>query len=113
MGKPRLKRGDLIKAVLPGEYGKPRPCLVIQTDRLVNLDSVILCPLTSDIATDGPTRFAVQAGGAGGLMVESLIMVDKVTAVSRSRCREHIGRLDAAIMQQIDARLAFVTGLMD
>jgi mRNA interferase MazF len=107
-----LKRGDLIKAVLPGEYGKPRPCLVIQSDRLAKLDSVILCPLTSDLATDGPTRFAVPAGGEGGLMVESLVMVDKVTAVSRSRCREPIGRLDAAMMQQIDARLAFVTGLM-
>ena len=108
-----MKRGDLIKAVLPGEYGKPRPCLVVQSDRLVNLESVILCPLTSDLATDGPTRFAVPAGGAGGLMVESLIMVDKVTAVSRSRCREHIGRLDPATMQQIDARLVLVIGLMD
>jgi mRNA interferase MazF len=108
-----LKRGDVIKAVLPGEYGKPRPCLVIQTDRLAKLDSVILCPLTSDMVTDGPTRFAVPAGGEGGLVVESLVMVDKVTAVSRSRCREYIGRLDAAMMQQIDARLAFVIGLMD
>jgi mRNA interferase MazF len=107
-----LKRGDLIKAVLPGEYGKPRPCLVIQSDRLAKLDSVILCPLTSDMATDGPTRFVVPAGGEGGLMVESLVMVDKVTAVSRSRCREHIGRLDAAMMQQVDAKLAFVVGLM-
>jgi mRNA interferase MazF len=108
-----LKRGDLIKAVLPGEYGKPRPCLVIQSDRLAKLDSVILCPLTSDLATDGPTRFAVPAGGEGGLRLESLVMVDKVTAVSWSRCREHIGTLDAVAMQQIDARLAFVVGLMD
>jgi mRNA interferase MazF len=107
-----LKRGDLIKAVLPGEYGKPRPCLVVQSDRLAKLDSVILCPLTSDLATDGPTRFAVPAGGEGGLMVESLVMVDKVTAVSRSRCREPIGQLDTATMQQVDARLAFVIGLM-
>lgn len=103
----------MIKAVLPGEYGKPRPCLVIQTDRLEKLESVILCPLTSDLETDGPTRFAVAAGGEGGLMMDSLVMVDKVTAVSRLRCREHIGRLNAAMMQQIDARLAFVVGLMD
>lgn len=102
----------MIKAVLPGEYGNPRPCLVIQSDRLAKLDSVILCPLTSDMSTNGPTRFAVAAGGEGGLMVESLVMVDKVTAVSRSRCRDHIGRLDATMMQQIDARLAFVIGLM-
>lgn len=102
----------MIKAVLPGEYGKPRPCLVVQSDRLAKLDSVILCPLTSDLETDGPTRFAVSAGGEGGLMMDSLVMVDKVTAVSRSRCREYIGRFDAAMMQQIDARLAFVVGLM-
>jgi mRNA interferase MazF len=112
MGKPRLTRGDVIKAVLPGEYGKPRPCLVVQSDRLAKLDSVILCPLTSDLETDGPTRFAVAAGGESGLMLDSLVMVDKVTAVSRSRCRDHIGRLDAAMMEQIDARLALVIGLM-
>jgi mRNA interferase MazF len=98
--------------VLPDEYGKPSPCLVIQSDRLAKLDSVILCPMTSDLATGGPTHFAVAAGGEGGLVMDSLVMVDKVTAVSRSRCREHIGRLDAAMMQQIDARLAFVVGLM-
>jgi mRNA-degrading endonuclease toxin of MazEF toxin-antitoxin module len=45
-------------------------------------------------------------------MLDSLVMVDKVTAVSRSRCRDHIGRLDAAMMEQIDARLALVIGLM-
>ena len=107
-----MKRGDLIKAVLPGEYGKPRPCLVIQSNRLAKLDSVILCPLTSDLATEGPTRFAVPAGSASGLIVDSLVMVDKITAVSKLRCREPIGALDAAMMQQVDARLALVVGLM-
>lgn len=46
------------------------------------------------------------------MVSDSLVMVDKVTAISRSRCREHIGTVDAAMMQQVDARLAFVIGLM-
>ena len=40
-------------------------------------------------------------------------MVDKVATVSRSRCSENIVTLDAEMMQQLDARLAFVIGLMD
>jgi mRNA interferase MazF len=108
-----LTRGDLIIAVLPGNYGKPRPCVVVQSNRLAALDSIILCPLTSDIGTSGPTRLPVEATLETGLETSSLVMVDKVTAVSRSRCREHIGVVDPVLMQQINARLAFVIGLLD
>ena len=56
-----MKRGDLITAVLPGNYGKPRLCVIVQSNRLAALDSIILCPLTSDLETSGPTRLPVEA----------------------------------------------------
>jgi mRNA interferase MazF len=108
-----LKRGDLITAVLPGNYGKPRPCVVVQSNRLTALDSVVLCPLTSDLETSGPTRLPIDATTATGLKVNSLVMADKVTAVPRSRCRDHVGFVDAFLMQEIDARLGLVLGLLD
>lgn len=44
-------RGELVAISLPGDYGKPRPALVIQNDLLAELDSVVLCPVSSDLRT--------------------------------------------------------------
>ena len=106
-------RGDLIKAVFPGDYGKPRPALVVQSDRLLELDSILLCPLTSELNTSGPTRVLVEPDGGNRLLATSLIMVDKLSAVSRSRCRERIGSVDGAAMERVNGLILFVTGLLD
>ena len=91
MARTRLKRGDIVKAVFAGDYGKPRPNVVVQSDQLTDLASILLCPLTSDLKTFGPTRVQVSASEANGLKTDSLIMADKITAVSLSRCRERLG----------------------
>lgn len=42
-----LRRGDLVTVAAKGPYtGKPRPALVVQADRLSQLASVMVCPLT-------------------------------------------------------------------
>jgi len=46
----KLQRGDLVTVSLSGSYGKPRPAVVIQSN-LIELDSVIICPVTSEIRT--------------------------------------------------------------
>lgn len=113
MGRPRLKRGDLVTAVFTGDYGKPRPCLVVQSDRLAKLDSVLLCPLTSALDTSGPSRVIVAPDNENRLVKTSLVMVDKVTALSRSRCRDRIGHVDRAVLERVDALLLLVLGLLD
>ncbi|NMH17585.1 type II toxin-antitoxin system PemK/MazF family toxin, partial [Tepidiphilus sp. B18-69] len=42
-----MQRGDLVTVSLPGDYGKPRPALIVQSDLLSELESVVLCPVTS------------------------------------------------------------------
>lgn len=44
-----MQRGDLVMVSLQGDYGKPRPALVVQSDLLTDLESVVLCPVTSDL----------------------------------------------------------------
>jgi mRNA interferase MazF len=110
-----LRRGDLVTHAGPGDYWrKPRPALVIQSDRLIGTDSVLLCLLTSDEET--PTslrRIAVSPTQANGLQAPSQIMVEKIVAARRSKCGKIIGRLEPHIMTQVDAVLAFVVGLAD
>ena len=47
-------RGDVVLVVAPGDHGKPRPATVVQSD-LFNPThaSVVVCPITSDLA-DAP-----------------------------------------------------------
>ena len=42
-----MKRGELVTVSVPGDYGKPRPAVVIQPDELEDTDSVVLCLLTT------------------------------------------------------------------
>jgi mRNA interferase MazF len=108
-----LKRGDIITANLAGDYGKPRPAVVIQSDRIQALNSVLVCPLTSYLADAEPIRVTIEPSPENGLRARSHIMVDKTTAVSRGRCRDVIGHLDDAVMRELNERLALVIGLAD
>lgn len=99
----------------PGDYGrKPRPALVIQSNRLIGADSVLLCLMTSgeDTPPDMP-RIAVAPTPANGLQYPTQIMVEKIIAAKRSKCGKVVGRLDPDIMERVDATLAFVVGLAD
>ena len=87
---------------------------MIQSDRLIGSDSVLLCLLTSD--DDAPPslrRIAVAPTEANGLQVPSQIMVEKMIAAKRRKCGKVVGRLESDTMAQVDAVLAFVIGLAD
>jgi mRNA interferase MazF len=106
-----LKRGDIILAILPGDYGKARPSVVVQNDRLAKLDSIVLCPCTSELTGLRRLRIAVDPTPENGLKKPTEIMVEKLAAVSRTRCREIIGVLDEERMTILESHLAFILQL--
>lgn len=108
-----MKRGDLLIVVLSGDYGKPRPAVLVQSEALFEAESLLICPLTSDVSTAGPFRMALSPTTENGLTSSSVVMTDKVTAVPRRRCRERIGQLTASELQELDSSLMFVLGLGD
>jgi len=108
-----LRRGDIISAVISGDYGKPRPVLVVQSDRLVETGSILICPLSSTFIDAPLYRFPVPADEMTGLHVPSQIMVDKLIAVRRDRCGAHIGRVTGAVLIAVGQMIAFVTGIAD
>lgn len=108
-----MKRGDIVISSLPGDHGKPRPAVIVQSDRLNHLESVLLCPMTSDLVPTEAIRITVAPAPENGLRSPSQIMVEKVTAMRRSKCREAIGRLDDPLLQKLDEALALVIGLAD
>jgi len=81
------KRGDLVTVSLPGDYGKPRPALVIQNDLLNELDSLVLCPVSSDLRR-ADFRVTVEPSAENGLRQTSQVMVDKLSTLPRSKVGE-------------------------
>jgi mRNA interferase MazF len=107
-----MKRGDIVTVVLQGDYGKPRPAVVIESDMIPPSDSVILCPISSTLHVAGPfRRQQVEATSATGLRTTSQIVVDKVIAVRRNRCGSVVGALDPIAMRELTGRLAALIGV--
>jgi mRNA interferase MazF len=104
-----IRRGDLVTVSLQGDYGKPRPALVVQSDLLADLDSVVLCPVTSDLH-NAQFRVTVEPNPANGLRVLSQVMVDKLSTLPRSKISEPLGCLDAERLKAVDRALLLVIG---
>ncbi|HTT84616.1 MAG TPA: type II toxin-antitoxin system PemK/MazF family toxin [Rhizomicrobium sp.] len=101
-----VKRGDLIAVALSGDYGKPRPALIVQADHFAELPSVTILPLTSELRSEHLLRVTVEPNRQNGLRSPSQIMVDKLSTISRARTGKRIGHLDARTMQVVDGALA-------
>lgn len=107
-----IKRGDIVLCVVAGDFGKPRPALVAQSD-LYNPThaSAAVLPITSHRVEAPLFRKDINPNRTNGLKVPSQIMVDKVTAVRRDRIREKIGRASPAVIAATDTALALFLGL--
>ncbi len=106
-----MRRGDLVTVALPGDFGKPRPALVIQSDDFRELASITVLRLTSDLH-DWPTfRLTVEPTQESGLRVTSQIMIDKPAALLRAKVGQTIGRLDDVTMRAVDRALIVFLGL--
>jgi len=100
-----MKRGDLVTIAVSGDYGKPRPALVIQNDAFELHPSVVVLPLTSELHEAPLFRVAVAAGKLTGLRVASQVMVDKPTTVPRGKIGVRIGSVDSAVMKKVEDAL--------
>ncbi len=108
-----MQRGQFVTIVMPGDYGKPRPALVVQQDLFAELPSVVVCPLTTHIRDDaGQFRLDVVPGELNGLRGPSQISIDKITAVPVAKIGGVIGIADDALMLRVGRALAVFLGVV-
>ena len=107
-----IRRGDLVTVAVKGDFGKPRPALVIQSD-LFNPThpTVMLCLVTSDLREAPLFRLTVEPTPANGLKLASQIQVDKLMTVLREKLGPSFGRLDDATMVKVNRALALFAGI--
>ena len=105
-----MKRGELVTIELSGNYGKPRPALVIQSDLFGAHPSVTILPVTSALRDAPLFRIEVKPTPGNGLRKVSQIMVDKPQTVARERVGKSMGRLDEGSMLAVNRALAVFLG---
>jgi mRNA interferase MazF len=91
-----MKRGDLVTVILPSAYGKPRPAVIVQSDRYEAMESITFLPMTSEVLPKQVFRITVVPTAQNGLRTPSQIMAD--------------GRLSPADLGRVDRALAAFLG---
>lgn len=109
-----MKRGDVVIVAAVGDYGKPRPAVVVQTDAFPETHpSVVICQMTSDVVDAPDFRVTIEPNEKNGLRIRSQVMADKPVTVRRERIGQLVGRLTDADVGRLNIALAFVMGLAD
>lgn len=106
-----MKRGDIVTIALSGDYGKPRPGLIIQSDLFSALNSVTILPLTSHLIDAPLFRILITPSIQNGLKLTSQIMVDKLYTTPRDKVGAVLGQIDHHKMLEIERALMVFIGI--
>ena len=111
-----VKRGDIYYAdlspVVGSEQGGMRPVLIVQNDTgNKHSPTVIAAAITSQTGKAKlPTHIALS-GKSVGLSRDSVILLEQIRTLDKSRLREKMGKLDGDTMHQVDSAIAVSFGL--
>ncbi|HEY1658044.1 MAG TPA: type II toxin-antitoxin system PemK/MazF family toxin [Candidatus Sulfotelmatobacter sp.] len=107
-----MKRGEIWAAGGAKDYaGKPRPVAILQDDRLGKLDSITVCPFTTN-QTDAPLfRLMVEPTVTNGLRFPCCLMVDRIMTLPKSRIGVRVGRLANEDMVRLSRAVLVFLGI--
>ncbi len=106
-----MNRGDFVTIAVQGDFGKPRPALVIQADQF-NEHATVTVLLVSSTLVDAPLlRVSIQPSETNGLQRQSQVMVDKAMTVRRDKIGEAFGSASDSTMLEVGRCLAVFLGI--
>jgi len=111
-----VKRGDIYYAdlspVIGSEQGGMRPVLIIQNDTgNRHSPTVIAAAITSQTGKAKlPTHIELE-GRSFGLTKDSVVLLEQIRTIDKTRLRERMGRLDSELMTKVDSAIAVSFGL--
>jgi mRNA interferase MazF len=107
-----LKRGDIVTIAAPGDYGKPRPALIVQADLFNDThSSITVLPLTTTIIDAPLFRITLDPTRQNGLNRVSQIMVDKILTLPREKIGKQLGRVANTLMIRVARAMAVWLGM--
>ena len=111
-----VKRGDIFYAdlspVVGSEQGGMRPVLIVQNDTgNRHSPTVIAAAITSQMGKARlPTHIELSTQNYG-LSRDSVILLEQIRTIDKSRLRERMGKLDNDTMTKVDNAIAVSFGL--
>ncbi|WP_105418701.1 type II toxin-antitoxin system PemK/MazF family toxin [Neorhizobium sp. T25_27] len=105
-----MRRGDLVTVALAGDFGKPRPALIIQSN-LFDTDTLTVLLLSSTIVDTPLIRIMVQPTPSNALNSPSQIMIDKAMTLKREKIGRVFGSIEDDILVAVNRSLAVFFGL--
>lgn len=106
-----MTRGDLVTVAISGDFGKPRPALVIQSDSFRETGTVSVLLITSTAIEAPLLRVRVEPDAETGLLQPSWVMIDKAMSVKRERVGRAIGRVREETLMTVTRNLAVFLGM--
>ena len=111
----QIMRGDIYYAnlnpVIGSEQGDKRPVVILQNN-LGNKHSptTIIAPITRNLKKKKlPTHVIIPR--ISGLGVDSLVLVEQIRTIDRSRLGEYIGRISETVQMEIDSAIVVCVGI--
>lgn len=106
-----MRRGELVTVAISGDFGKPRPALVIQADSFEETATVSVLLISGTLGDAPLIRITVEPTLQNGLRKTSQIMIDKIMTVKRDKIGPPIGRIDDETMLAVTRSLAVFLGI--
>ena len=106
-----MTRGDLVTIAMQGDFGKPRPALVIQANVFNEHVSVTVLPITSTLVAAPLLRVTFNPSAENGLLKPSQVMVDKTMTIKRDKVGASFGRIEADVLVEVERCLAVFLGI--
>jgi len=115
----KIRRGDMFFAELSlgvgSEQNGYRPVIIIQNDigNKHSQTTVVAAIVTSRTSTKAklPTHCHIKA--QQGLSRDSLVLLEQIRTIDKTRLKEYLGTLDSESMSRVDRALAVSVGIMD
>lgn len=104
-------RGDLVTIAVAGDFGKPRPALIIQANQFDEHATVTVLLLSSTLVDAPLLRVSVAPDSGNGLQKPSQVMIDKAMTIRREKIGSVFGRIDPKTLVEIDRCLAVFLGI--
>jgi len=107
-----VRRGDVIVVAAAGEFGKPRPAVVIQANLSMVNETITFLPITSDLERVPLYRIPIEPTQENGLRRSSEIMADRIQTSTLSRIGGIVGHIDRKTMRRVESALMVHLGLV-
>lgn len=111
-----IRRGDIyfadLRPVVGSEQGGVRPVLIIQNDMGNRHSPTVICAAITSKMNKAklPTHIALEVNKYN-LIKDSVILLEQIRTIDKSRLREKVCHLDEEILKQINDALCVSLGL--